>query len=223
MKKLLWALHFLAAFQLVSAQNTFPSMGNVGIGASNPSTLLSITPSALGSKISLFDGSTPSDFYGFGISDNQLNYHVNTQIDNHVFFATGRNGNGVELMRIKGNGSVGIGTPNPPSGYKLAIAGNMIAEQVKVKLQASGWPDYVFGSSYRLPSLQQTEAFIKANGHLPEIPSAKQVEKEGLDLGGNQALLLKKIEELTLHIIEINKKLEILEKQSKNKKRKAVK
>ena len=113
------------------------------------------------------------------------------------------------------SGNTLIGT-TADHGYKLAVGGNMIAEQVKVKLQATGWPDYVFGPSYRLPSLQQTEAFIKANGHLPEIPSAKQVEKEGLDLGGNQALLLKKIEELTLHLIEINKKVEKLEIENKN-------
>ena len=103
-----------------------------------------------------------------------------------------------------------IGTTDP-KGYKLAVAGNMIAEKVKVKLQ-TGWPDYVFDSSYSLLPLAQIEAFIQANKHLPEIPSATT---EGIDVGNTQALLLKKVEELTLYLIDQNKRIEKLEADNK--------
>lgn len=72
----------------------------------------------------------------------------------------------------------------------------------------SNWPDFVFDSAYQLPALNKVEQFIRQHKHLPEVPSANEVQKDGLELGGNQALLLKKIEELTLYLIEQNKKLE---------------
>ncbi|MBO9660712.1 MAG: hypothetical protein J7527_17960, partial [Chitinophagaceae bacterium] len=102
------------------------------------------------------------------------------------------------------SGKVGIGTSTIPTGYKLAVAGNIIAEKVKVQLQGQ-WADYVFDKEYKLMPLSALEKFICENKHLPEVPTTAEVEKEGLDLGGNQALLLKKIEELTLHMIEQNK------------------
>jgi hypothetical protein len=107
--------------------------------------------------------------------------------------------------------SLAVGTVTSfPAGYKVAVAGNIIAEKVRVKLQSSGWPDYVFSKNYSLPTLKETEEFIRKNSHLPGVPSASQVEKEGLDLGDGQAVLLKKIEELTLHLIEMDKKVERL-------------
>jgi hypothetical protein len=103
-------------------------------------------------------------------------------------------------------GHVGIGTYDT-KGYKLAIAGNMIAESVKVQLQGS-WADYVFDEGYKLPKLNDIESFVKEHKHLPEIPSAAQVKSEGIDLGQMNEKLLKKIEELTLHLIEQNKIIE---------------
>jgi hypothetical protein len=104
------------------------------------------------------------------------------------------------------SGNVGIGTTDT-KGYKLAVAGSAVAERLVVKKQSS-WPDYVFDSSYQLASLYQVERYIQQNKHLPDVPSAAEVKKEGLDLGNNQAVLLKKIEELTLYIIEQNKRVE---------------
>lgn len=101
------------------------------------------------------------------------------------------------------NGAVSIGTKDP-KGYKLAVAGNMIAESVKVKLQGS-WPDYVFSDDYKLPTLQETEKHIKEKGHLEGIPSAGEVKTNGIDLGEMNAKLLQKIEEITLYLIEIKK------------------
>ncbi|PTS92778.1 hypothetical protein DBR11_26340 [Pedobacter sp. HMWF019] len=101
-------------------------------------------------------------------------------------------------------GNMGIGTQDT-RGYKLAVSGNMIAESVKVQLQ-SAWPDYVFSKDYTLPSLKETEKHIKENSHLPGIPSAAEVKTNGIDLGEMNAKLLKKVEELTLYVIDLNKK-----------------
>lgn len=98
-------------------------------------------------------------------------------------------------------GSTGIGTTDT-QGYKLAVAGSVIAESVKVKLQ-NAWPDYVFEPGYQLPPLSQLEAFISENKHLPDVPAADQVAKDGIDLAAMNAKLLKKIEELTLYIIQL--------------------
>jgi uncharacterized coiled-coil protein SlyX len=102
-------------------------------------------------------------------------------------------------------GTTSIGSASVPSGYKLAVAGKAIATEMKV--QAQPWPDYVFKPGYKLMSLEQVEGFIKLKGHLPEMKPADVVEKEGIELGANQAALLKKIEELTLYIIDQNKEL----------------
>jgi hypothetical protein len=84
----------------------------------------------------------------------------------------------------------------------------------KVKVdQDTNWPDYVFHSNYRLRPLSEVEAYIQQNHHLPEVPSEEDVRKEGLDLGNNQATLLKKVEELTLYLIDQNKKIEVLTKK----------
>jgi Repeat of unknown function (DUF5907) len=104
-------------------------------------------------------------------------------------------------------GKVGIGTTNLNDvNYKLFVEGAVRAR--KVRIDQLAWPDYVFAPQYQLPSLQELEDFINKNKHLPGVPSAKEVEKEGIDVGDNQALLLKKIEELTLYVIELNKKNE---------------
>lgn len=108
-------------------------------------------------------------------------------------------------IAIHPSGNVGLGTTQPGS-YKLAVEGVIGARKVVVT-QAS-WADYVFHKSYVLPSLQQVSAFISLNHHLPGVPSAKEVKEQGLDIAGNQAILLKKIEELTLYSIDQDKRLE---------------
>ena len=106
------------------------------------------------------------------------------------------------------SGDVGIGVSDT-EGYKLAVAGSMIAEEVVVKLQSS-WPDYVFKPDYELMPLNKVEQFIQTNNHLPGIPSAKQVETEGVNLAEMNAKLLQKVEELTLYIINQQKEIQNL-------------
>ncbi len=123
------------------------------------------------------------------------------------------NSGGANLMMVKADGSVGIGTIDT-RGYKLAVNGSAIFTKVKVK-SYSAWPDFVFHEDYRLRPLSQLEQFIKTNKHLPEMPSADEVEKEGQDLAEINRKLLQKVEELTLYIIEQNKKNEQLETRLK--------
>ena len=101
------------------------------------------------------------------------------------------------------NGNVGIGINNPQ--YKLDVNGTIHTKEVKVDL--TGWPDYVFKANYSLPTLEDVEKHIKEKGYLPNVPSEKEVLQNGVSLGENQKLLLEKIEELTLYSIEQNKKL----------------
>ena len=110
-------------------------------------------------------------------------------------------------------GNVGIGTESR-SDYRFAVNGDAIFTKVKVK-QYGSWPDYVFQPTYKLPNLSEVEAFIQQHKHLPDVPSAKEVAEKGLDVGENQAVLLKKIEELTLYIIEQQKEIEVLKEQVK--------
>ncbi len=122
-------------------------------------------------------------------------------------------GKGSEMnsITIDNNGNTGIGTFDP-KGYKLAVAGNVIAESVKVKLK-NVWPDYVFAKDYSLPTLKEIEAHIKEKGHLPGTPSAAEVKANGIDLGEMNAKLLQKIEELTLYLIGMKKENENLSKR----------
>jgi uncharacterized coiled-coil protein SlyX len=99
---------------------------------------------------------------------------------------------------------------NETMNSDLAVNGRVTAKQMQIT-QAGRWPDYVFSKQYKLPSLREVESFIEQNNHLPGIPSAAEVEKKGIDVAGNQAALLKKIEELTLYVIEQEK---LIQKQN---------
>ncbi len=102
-----------------------------------------------------------------------------------------------------------------PSTYKLGVGGRIICEELKVKLQSAGWPDYVFAKNYKLKPLQEVENFIKLNNHLPNIPSAQVIDKEGLEVGEMQRRMMEKIEELTLYIIDLKKEIDGM-KEGKN-------
>jgi hypothetical protein len=120
--------------------------------------------------------------------------------------------NNLPRIHIDNDGNVGIGTTSVNDvNYKLFVEGSIRTR--KVRVDALTWADYVFQPSYNLRPLKEVEQFIQKNSHLPDVPSAAEVEKEGIDLGDNQAVLLRKIEELTLYIIEQNKRLEEQEKR----------
>jgi hypothetical protein len=110
-------------------------------------------------------------------------------------------------------GNVGIGTTDT-KGYKFAVAGKVVAEEVVVALQAD-WADFVFNKDYKLKDLEEVETFIEENNHLPDIPSENEVKENGVQVGEMNAKLLQKIEELTLYVIDINKRVKSLEEENK--------
>jgi len=126
---------------------------------------------------------------------------IGTVDTNRLAFRT----NNVERMTILKDGTVGIGTKNT-YGYALAVNGTGIFTKVRIKA-AGTWPDYVFKKGYELPDLQQLERYIAEHQHLPGIVSEGEVTRNGFDLGDHQAAMLKKVEELTLYLIEENRRL----------------
>ncbi|MDD3742642.1 MAG: hypothetical protein PHX54_03360, partial [Lentimicrobiaceae bacterium] len=111
------------------------------------------------------------------------------------------------------NSKVGIGLIPPKEGdFRLYVDGGILAEEVKVMLK-SVWPDYVFRSEHTLLDINELSAFIQSHGHLPGMPNAREVEDEGINLGEMNALLLMKIEELTLYVIDLKKENENIKRQ----------
>jgi hypothetical protein len=113
---------------------------------------------------------------------------------------------------------VSIGTLQIADGYQLTVKGKIMAEEVRVQLQAA-WPDYVFEQDYALMPLSELEKEIVEKGHLPGIPAAYTIEKEGVDTGEMQRKMMEKIEELTLHLIDLNKKVVALESELESHKK----
>ncbi len=112
-------------------------------------------------------------------------------------------------------GSLKVGNVATPVGYKMYVEQGILTEKVKVAVASSpAWADYVFAADYKLKSLSEVEKFIDENNHLPNIPSADELVKEGLDLGKMQALQMEKIEELTLYLIEMKKEIEVLKNEN---------
>jgi hypothetical protein len=118
---------------------------------------------------------------------------------------------------IQSNGNVGIGTTTPLA--KLTVNGNLRATEIRVMTDVN-IPDYVFEPSYFLRSLTDVERYIKENKHLPEIPSAREIRKDGIDVATMDAMLLKKIEEITLYMIEMKKEIDVLKEENQQLKTK---
>jgi hypothetical protein len=183
-----------------------PLAGKVGIGTTSPSSLLQVNGMAS------FKSDNTSEGYirinkGEAAAQGYIDWWKpgNARVA-YMGFTDGVSANNLGLTLessanfVINGGNVGIGTTDP-RGYKLAVAGNAIAESVTVKLQ-SQWPDYVFKPSYLLRSIAQTASYIKNNGHLPEMPSEKEIKEKGVDVGEMLKLQTKKIEELTLYLID---------------------
>ncbi len=117
---------------------------------------------------------------------------------------------GQERLRINEGGNVGIGTTNPQ--YKLDVKGQIRATEVLVQ-SVDQFPDFVFDKDYSLPSLNEVENFIQDNGHLPGIPSAKEVKENGMSLVDMQVKLLQKVEELTLYSIRQQEEIKLLKEE----------
>jgi len=221
---ILLGLLLLGGVSAKGQSNVFPTSGNVGIGTSNPLDLfhvrgdvrferliggnnyISISGTSAGNYITTDDPGT-----------NMKHMYIRASptgedaTDRNIYFQTGKKAGAFQTrLTITGGGNVGIGTSTPKA--KLAVEGNILAKEIKVTSNIAV-PDYVFEPDYKLISLSDIEAYVKEHKHLPEIPSAKDIERDGLDLGEMNLLLLKKVEELTLHLIEKEKRMERIEKE----------
>lgn len=108
------------------------------------------------------------------------------------------------VMITDANGNIGLNTAVPDPNYKLSVNGKIRAKEIKVE---TGWADYVFDNNYRLRPLPEVSAYINQHHHLPDVPSTTDVAKNGINVGETNALLLRKIEELTLYMIEKDKEI----------------
>ncbi len=224
-------LCILSITKSFSQTNTFPDNGNVGIGTTSPKDKLDVNGNILISNSAIPMGliteiggsATPLLNMSVNFRESNLNsayigaaFRIDTRTttDAPLFQWISRQpGSLVERinMVLTSDGVLGIGLVNPQQGDKLAVNGLIRAREVKV--ENNNWPDYVFTSTHKLPSMGDIEKYIDQNKHLPDIPSANEIKNEGLKLGEINALLLKKIEELTLYLIKQDKDIQLL-KQS---------
>ncbi|KAA1239620.1 hypothetical protein [Aquimarina sp. RZ0] len=181
--------------------------GNVGIGTTNPSQDLEIYSSSPVIRLrNTADGTSSYGWLEFNDVNSRMGYvGFGSTSTNHLYIM---NEAGGDISMPKGN--VGIGTTNP-NGWKLAVNGKIRAKEIKVE---TGWSDFVFYDNYKLPTLKEVENHIQENGHLKDIPSAEEVEENGILLGEMDSKLLQKIEELTLYTIQQEKKIQKLEKEN---------
>ena len=181
-------------------------------------------------------GYTATD--GFSITQTENNVTMR-QFESGTIKILGTLGSGIT---VNNGGYVGIGM-EPSASYRLKVAGDMyigvdlkVTNELKagsasigngftcsadgqvrtkgIRVTLDGWSDFVFDDGYRLPSLKEVEQYIARHRHLPDIPSAAEVEQQGIDLGQMNALLLQKVEELTLYIIDMQKQINELKQQN---------
>ncbi|WPO92144.1 hypothetical protein [Chryseobacterium sp. YR459] len=205
------------------------SLGNIGMGtAPDPKLTLNL----LGNATFVASDPTLDGYHFFSAGQNNIkdsdlmwlsyNNHQTNDVGILTLSAPPTPGNWSQpVFSVRANGKVLIGVNwnnlaqtgcADCNNYKLFVRQGIKTEKVKVEVAAeNGWADYVFEDNYKLMDLKTLENYIKENKHLPEVPTTAEAIKEGIELKEMNILLLKKIEELTLHVIDLNKKIETLQ------------
>jgi len=201
-----------------STKMTITTGGKVGIGTTSPAGKLSVTSSGSIGSGEYLDWSSAAVLvtqgsYLLGIDGNQITasdelFISSENANQHISFQIARD----TKLKINGDGNIGIGTTTPSE--KLSVKGTVLCEKVKV-ISDVPQSDYVFDKEYNLMNLSELEGFVNTHSHLPEVPSAEEFKEKGYNLGEMDDVLLRKVEELTLYIIELNKKIEKLESNQK--------
>ncbi|MCC7245884.1 MAG: hypothetical protein IT269_09405 [Saprospiraceae bacterium] len=165
-----------------------------------------------GMRLSFANGSAPNAYIDVRTPTTNNNYA------NGLIFRIDGGIGSTERMRIRTDGKVLIGVPttSTPGNYRLYVKDGILTERVKVALYNSvDWADYVFAPDYHLRPLEEVEAFVQQNNHLPGIPSAQELVQEGgIDLGAMQAKQMEKIEELTLYLIDMKKEINAIKAEN---------
>jgi hypothetical protein len=192
--------------------------GNVGIGTIGPVTKLHVDANSASGAFYMSNASLTAAKAFMGIAGGSSSIVNGDVLGDFCIVSNGpklnisaNNGTTPHLTILSTGGNVGIGTTNPT--YPLTVNGTVRAKEVIVD---TGWSDYVFDPGYRLAPLAEVELKIKTEKHLPGIPTAREVRAAGISVGDMQAKLLGKIEELTLHVIAQEKRIEKLEEENRN-------
>jgi hypothetical protein len=208
------AYRFFRGNDAASSTEVFTILGDgkVGVGTATPAYPLQVA-GKIGTNGLFLDSATPA------INSPQTAQYLH--IYNHLSAANGLKAGGILVsddyayagpgkndLIVKGKVAIGTPLASNPNNYTLAVNGQIGAKDVRVEATSATWPDYVFEPTYELPSLKEVEGYLKANKHLKEMPSAGEVTEKGHSLGQMDALLVKKVEELTLYMINQDKKLE---------------
>jgi len=189
---------------------TISNNGNVGIGTQNPKVALDVNMHGETTIRSFSLGS-----YSASIWTKNYNGGYGLTIDEEGVGHIKENADEPNTIISFHNGRVGIGCEDferVPGNHLLFVAGGITTEDIQVKLQGN-WYDNVFSNNYPLLSLLNLEKFLTINKHLPDIPSEAEIKTDGINLGKMNALLLKKVEELTLYLIDQQKQINALKVQ----------
>ena len=196
---------------LVLTAGDYIRTGKVGIGKRDPQAKLHIRSNFdEDAGIILEPGQTQTN--GAFIQLRDESHRISVGTSGAMSITAGAKPLSLEGSRVTLTGKVGVNTNNTVSGYAFAVDGGIVTDEVLI-LDVEDWPDYVFGQNHRLMPLGELKAFINKNSHLPEIPSAQEVEENGVNVAEMQKLLLKKIEELTLYTVEQQRLIEELQEK----------
>jgi hypothetical protein len=194
---------------LVLTAGDYIRTGKVGIGKRDPQAKLHIRSNFdEDAGIILEPGQMQTN--GAFIQFRDESHRISVGTSGAMSITAGAKPLSLEGSRVTLTGKVGVNTNNTVPGYAFAVAGGIITDEVLI-LNVEDWPDYVFGQDHQLMSLSDLKAYIDKNSHLPDVPSAMDVEENGVNVVEMQKVLLKKIEELTLYTVEQQRLIEELQ------------